>query len=641
MQEGILFQAIASLWDELPDLVGEDWPAFAAQIAGLRQQMDAAPAREAVIRARVLHLFSQHEAAHARLVARLAALERRSPAERGLIDIVGSDAHVEAGQIVGSGAHVEAGQIAGHDIVVRETSALPAGVVRRYTDITCPRQVWLETARVPVVVRLTVAPPPLSDAIKELDLRQELPVRARIDAPGFDVLNAAEQEIAIVPNADSAPVVFDLKPRQAGPTSVTLDFFQAGNPVGTASVPVEITTHPVSADVAEAHPPQPMRVQPGAQPPDLMLYIGYERFQEQPALTFTLIQAGEVGRTFHPVALQGDPEAHAGRLYEHLTVLHRREDPTADKLLPGGMKPVRLLRQDVDRRLKQLGQNLWRDLIPEELKAIYAAERGAWRDRTLLIVSDEPHFPWELVWPYGDGWEDDAPWCIVLRLTRWLRRDFQGNGHEAPPTRLALRALACIAPTDAGLLAAQQERALLARLAAQHQIADLSPATPTWLAVMDLLEGAGYDWLHVAAHGDHYPASPDTDAAIWLQDFEALTPAALVGPAIEGHMRERRPAVVFNACHTAQQGWALARLGGWANRLVSNGCGLFLAPMWTVSDALALRFAKAFYAALLAGEAVGEAVRRARLAARREGDPTWLAYSVYAQPNARLEFAAQ
>ena len=47
-----------------------------------------------------------------------------------------------------------------------------------------------------------------------------------------------------------------------------------------------------------------------------------------------------------------------------------------------------------------------------------------------------------------------------------------------------------------------------------------------------------------------------------------------------------------------QQGWALTGLGGWANRLICAGAGLFSAPLWSVTDANALIFAKTFYAAL-------------------------------------------
>ena len=59
------------------------------------------------------------------------------------------------------------------------------------------------------------------------------------------------------------------------------------------------------------------------------------------------------------------------------------------------------------------------------------------------------------------------------------------------------------------------------------------------------------------------------------------------------------------------------------------------APLWEVTDRQALAFAQAFYTRLLAGDPVAESVHAARLAARN-GDPTWLAYSVYAHPHARV-----
>ena len=151
-----------------------------------------------------------------------------------------------------------------------------------------------------------------------------------------------------------------------------------------------------------------------------------------------------------------------------------------------------------------------------------------------------------------------------------------------------------------------------------------------------MLEGGDFDWLHLAAHGHFYPDAPDLDAALWLQDGRSLTPDAIVGPQIEAHLKQVRPAFMFNACHGGRLGWAMTGLGGWANRLISGGAGLFLAPLWTVTDEQAARFAVHFYDQLFAGDTIADAVRAARLAARRAGDPTWLAYSVYAHPNARL-----
>ncbi len=612
--------ALVVIWKELPDLVGASWVNLEPRLQALLRAFEDAPDEEARARASVQIQNLLEEAAPAALDRLDEVIEQMERGEgytpfshRGVPSL--EEIIVQVGQII--------------------ERATGRAVVTRYTDIACPRRVWVETPRISAVVRLTVYPPAHSAAVEELALREELPVRVRVDASAFEVLNEVEQDTIILPDADSPPVVFDLWPRQVGHTRVNFDFFQAGNPAGTASVPVEITEQEVSA-ATESRSGQALRMELGATPPDLMLYIAYERFQEQPALVFTLFRAGEVGHTFDPVPLEDDPGVHAERLYEHLTELTQQIDPTTQAIL----SQCRVLpAQDVDWRVRQLGQNAWRDLFPKEFKALYARERKAWRDRTLIIVSDEPYIPWELTWPYEPGgWQDDDPWCIRMRMARWLRRDFRGNGHEAPPARLRLSALACLAPMDSGLPAAQEEREFLRRLLEQRNLADVSPEPATWSNVVRLLEGGRYDWLHVAAHGTFYPASPEADSAVWLQDDRALTPDAIVGPAIEGHISSRRPAFIFNACHSGRQGWALTRLGGWANRLVSTGAGLFLAPLWTVTDGRAVDFAKTFYRELLAGNTVAEAVRQARLAARRSGDPTWLAYSVYAHPNARVVF---
>jgi CHAT domain-containing protein len=67
---------------------------------------------------------------------------------------------------------------------------------------------------------------------------------------------------------------------------------------------------------------------------------------------------------------------------------------------------------------------------------------------------------------------------------------------------------------------------------------------------------------------------------------------------------------------------------------------LFLAPLWSVTDTVARDFVQAFYDELAAGARVGDAMRAARTRARAaDGDPTWLAYVLYAQPNARVKLA--
>lgn len=618
MTEQTTAKALISIWDELPALVGDTWSELEPGLERLLREFHAAEDEEtrAEVSVRIQFLLE------------LEAPDALHRLDDAIADIeAGASAPFDESSIL----HYRRSPLRGLGIVEPdEPDSTP--YVTRYTDIACPRRVWVQEQRISLVVRLTVALPEYSADTEALSLLEDVPVRTRVTAPAFELLNDPEQETVIIPDTDSRPLVFDLRPQQAGHTEITLDFFQGGNPAGTATVDIEVTERQVG-DVSEPRTGRILRAMPDAPPPDIMLYIRYERFQGQPSLSFELRKAGHVGREFRPVHLEADPAAQAARFYERLTTLTDQHDPTVDAVLN---KTRVLPSEDIDRELKNFGQDLWKTLIPAELKEVYAKERGEWQGSTLLIVSDEPHIPWELVWPYAREWEDDDPWCVTTRLTRWLRRDAQGNGHDAPPPLLPLTAVACLAPTDSGLPAAQRERNFLRSLISQYDLADASPELPTRSAVFDLLEAGGYDWLHVAAHGTFYPETPDSDSAIWLQDKRPLTPGAIVGRAIEQHIWERRPAFVFNACHSGRQEWALTRLGGWANRLVSAGAGLFLAPLWTVSDSTALTFARSLYGELLAGSPVGDAVRAARHAARQAGDPTWLAYSVYAHPNARL-----
>ncbi len=85
-------------------------------------------------------------------------------------------------------------------------------------------------------------------------------------------------------------------------------------------------------------------------------------------------------------------------------------------------------------------------------------------------------------------------------------------------------------------------------------------------------------------------------------------------------------------------------LGGWADRLVKHACvGAFVGAMWEVNDALALQFARRFYTALLQDNAtIAEAFRLAREEIRQAApyNSTWLAYVLYADPEARVQVGA-
>jgi hypothetical protein len=160
----------------------------------------------------------------------------------------------------------------------------------------------VNSPRFSVVVRLNVQRPAYSAAVEEMVLREHLPVQVRIEARVFDVINSSRQDITIVPDQDSSPVVFDLRPLEIGNTDITLDFFQAGDPVGVAPLVIEVSPYEVAEGI-ELRRARPLQIQPDCAHPDIVLHVGWN--QPASALQFTLIQNG--GASWNVVTGDTDP----------------------------------------------------------------------------------------------------------------------------------------------------------------------------------------------------------------------------------------------------------------------------------------------------------------------------------------------
>ena len=95
-----------------------------------------------------------------------------------------------------------------------------------------------------------------------------------------------------------------------------------------------------------------------------------------------------------------------------------------------------------------------------------------------------------------------------------------------------------------------------------------------------------------------------------------------------------RPLVFINACRSAGAVPHFTRMMGWAQQFMPAGAGAFVGTLWDVRSGSAQTFAEAFYSELVAGEPLGRAALFARRAITDDMDPTWLAYTVYGDPNA-------
>jgi CHAT domain-containing protein len=115
--------------------------------------------------------------------------------------------------------------------------------------------------------------------------------------------------------------------------------------------------------------------------------------------------------------------------------------------------------------------------------------------------------------------------------------------------------------------------------------------------------------------------------------------AADLAPRLAAALRDRAPLVFLNACQTGLVGYSLTHLGGWGAKLIQLGCGAFVGTQWRVTDEVAAEVARKFYERLVNRVPIAGALRTARDHARSlfPLDPTWLAYTCFADPHATIE----
>jgi len=314
------------------------------------------------------------------------------------------------------------------------------------------------------------------------------------------------------------------------------------------------------------------------------------------------------------------PEDFQKKLFQQIEELHQRRD----------VEGKGVVKAEVFRELTTIGHDLYQQLFSPEMRSLYREFRD--RVKTLLIVSDEPWIPWEILRPYE--FDDDDFFCMKFQMSRWLA------GETPLVSEKRIRRLVCIKPGDDEVVKdVEEEVQRLKKLVEETPGLDgLFPPQATAREVEELLERESFDLLHFVGHGEYDEKRPG-EAKILLADRSFRV--RQVPPAAEKKLRKERPVIFLNACQIARSDRSLTDLDGWAPRWVGRyGGSAFLAPFWSVNSVRACRFAQAFYEEIQEGRTLGEAVVSARHKLREE-DPdemAWLAYSLYGNPNARIVF---
>lgn len=430
---------------------------------------------------------------------------------------------------------------------------------------------------------------------------------------GFELVGSGEGSFAISVEDNPLPLQFKLKATDLGPGRIRILAFREGQPLGALTVTPTVVS--ATEPAAGKRRSQEKDIVPAAvaSQPDLSVLI-LEQSGGEPALTFRLTGLdrglGLNLKRFGPVSLRVSPREFFEEFFKDIENLPL-ETPRD--------------RARAEQHMAAKGSHLFETVIPEELQVLLWALRD--RIRSIQVQSEEPWIPWELCKLQGkeNGRVVEGPFlCEAFSVTRWLPE-------IAMPPSLTLKKIGLVVPKNSGLPLATSERDYVLSLANGGRKVELVPAT--FLDVTSALAKGEHDGWHFTGHGGFRAPDPNRSAMV-LEGQEELTPEDLSG-AVK-NLGMARPLVFLNACQIGRGGMSLTGIGGWARKFLGAGAGAFIGAYWSVYDRPAHDFAPALYRRLLAGMPIGQAVQEARVEIKRLDNPTWLAYTVFADPLAVL-----
>lgn len=247
-------------------------------------------------------------------------------------------------------------------------------------------------------------------------------------------------------------------------------------------------------------------------------------------------------------------------------------------------------------------------------------------DPTLLVQSEDPYIPWELmVLPEDHLFIADAsPFLSAqLRVGRWLF----GSLGKNPPVKLLGSDMLVIAgtydsPTFENLKFALEEAGELKK---EYHAGEVIARDQD---IMDCLDNRPPgDILHFAVHGKYAPGSVD-------EGIVTIDEQYLDSTTIEGFdPLPRKPFVFLNACQVGSSSEMLGDYAGIAAAFLYIGASGVIAPLWSVNDEKAKEIALGFYQGAFKGVSPAEILRSRRAGfSQSNADSTSVAYIYFGHP---------
>ncbi|MFD1545082.1 CHAT domain-containing protein [Nonomuraea guangzhouensis] len=429
--------------------------------------------------------------------------------------------------------------------------------------------------------------------------RQGTAITVTVEAPGLVFLEHQRIRLRVPQDEDSAPVEFGLRGMRTGAHDIHVRAFESGRFLGGVSARTIVHEDAVPNHLTNLQGELPST--PG----------------DPGQVTLEVSQVSGGKYSFHLLGPGLDDDSVVRRLGGGIEEVVKELVAELSKFANNSPYSTTAARRD---RLRNLGVDLWRRAVPEEIRARFWELADGISSFAVLNAADT--LPWELLHPM-DGHHDRGFLVDQFPVVRAV------DGQE-PAGHLSIRSAAYVTSKRAPRNASDEIRGVQELLGTGvHHRGHI-----TTLGQLSAMLVAPPSVLHFSCHHEFNEQS----GSVLRLDEGPFRPSDLATAVAKSSLINATPIVFLNACRTAAEVRRLSRPMGWASQFMAAGAGVFLGTLWPLQSGSARTFAEAFYESFAKKKKpLGRAVSDAREQVRKEdGDPTWLAYTVYGDPAVRV-----
>ncbi len=460
--------------------------------------------------------------------------------------------------------------------------------------------------------------------------QEEFPVHVTLIVSGhFELLEDSIKLMTILRSAESAPVVFKVRCVQEFPAeenaALSALFTYDGHPSGRVTRRFRVANGKlVSVQVTQA---DAAGTRPAALEPKVTPTPGLDAYD----LTISVLDTGENdGRHFRLIA---DAPPISKRLEVPWNLGEQTDQIVSNymkRFVAQGLKPTTRLAE-----LTGAGVQLFRATPPDFQKLFWEMIDTRKAPKTIMVVSDDPYIPWELMVPRRSllgKVETRKPLGVEFCLGRWIRSDYITAPQQIPLERTYVVAPNYVIASKNLKWAPQEAKFVCASFQPSKAIdpADLDK-------INEALREQGATLLHFICHG---AASAGTDQTVYLRDMVNNLSCSVVEGSDEFVTTFFRDHtfVFLNACEVGRAAPALVGTNGFATTFLRLGASGVVAALWSVKDDIAHQVAETFYTKVLQDPQTpfAEILRDIRAQAYSgSAEDTYAAYCFYGSPLAR------